>query len=226
MFVRYGAKNKTKSFFHQDVSKMKREANMGAPNNIDAVTIFAKLRERYNEEHSHYLSQEALARKFGVSKSTISRLETDPTRRPKSELLQKYSDFFGVSLDDLTGTKPDNRREQQATALRAMGLSDSTVKTLQHIADTSTSSLNLMALVNALLGSGEHTIAFLLEIMDCLKSDNSNAFAELFTSKKVEYFFDKVVKPQMEIALGKARKMDDLMKNIPDEIKYADTPDK
>ncbi len=199
---------------------------MGAPKNIDAVTIFAKLRERYNEEHSDYLSQEALARKFGVSKATISRLETDPTRHPKSELLQKYSDFFNISLDDLTGNKPDNRREQQATALRAMGLSDSTVETLQHIADTSTSSLNLMALVNALLGSGEHTIAFLLEIMDRLKSDNDNAFAELFSSEKVKRFFDMVVRPKMKVSLEQSRRMDDYMKGIPDKVKYADTPDK
>ena len=36
---------------------------MGASKNIDAVTIFAKLRERYNEENSVYLSQAALAKK-------------------------------------------------------------------------------------------------------------------------------------------------------------------
>lgn len=198
---------------------------MGASKHIDAVTIFAKLRERYNEEHSDFLSQAALARKLGVSKATICRLENDPEYRPKSELLQKYSDFFNVSLDDLTGTKPDNRREQQSTALRAMGLSDSTVETLQHIADTSTSSLNLMALVNALLGSGEYTITFLLEVMNRLKSDDDNAFAELFSSEIVKQFFDLVVKPKMKIALEQSRKMDDFMKDIPTDIRCASAQD-
>lgn len=199
---------------------------MGASKNIDAVTIFARLRERYNENSPVLLSQAALAKKFGVSKSTISRLENDLEYRPKAELLQQYSDFFKVSLNDLTGTKPDIRREQQATALRAMGLSDSAVETLQHIADTSTSSLNLMALVNALMGSGEHTVTFLLEIMDRLKSDDRNAFVDFISSEMIQAFFNDVVKPQMRTSLEKSRKMDELIAGVPDEIKYADTPDK
>lgn len=198
---------------------------MGASKNIDAVTIFAKLRERYNETHNTYLSQAALAKEFEVGAATINRLETDPKYRPKAKLLQQYSDFFKVSLYDLTGTKPDNRREQQAMALRAIGLSDSTVETLRHIADTSTSSLNLMGLVNAIMGSGEHTITFLLEIMDRLKSDDRNAFVDLFSSEVVRVFFDDVVKPQMRTSLEKSRKVDDLIASAPNGTEYADTPD-
>ena len=198
---------------------------MGASKNIDAVTIFAKLRERYNENSTVLLSQAALAKKFGVSKATICRLENDSEYHPKAKLLQQYSDFFQVSLDDLTGTKPDSRREQQAMALRAIGLSDSTVETLQHIADTSTSSLNLIGLVNALMGSGEHTITFLLEIMDRLKSDDRNAFVDLFSSEMIRTFFDDVVKPQMRTSLEKSYKVDELIAKASNEMEDADTPD-
>lgn len=98
---------------------------MGARKNIDSVTIFAKLRERYNETHSDYLSQAALGKIIGVSATTINRFENDPKYRPKAKRLQGYSDFFKVSLDDLTGTKPDNTKEKQAKAIRAMGLGQS-----------------------------------------------------------------------------------------------------
>lgn len=110
-------------------------------------------------------------------------------------------------------------------ALRAIGLSDSTVETLQHIADTSTSSLNLMGLVNAIMGSGEHTITFLLEIMDRLKSDDRNAFVDLFSSEMIRAFFDDVVKPQMQTSLGKSRKVDERIAKASNEMEDADTPD-
>lgn len=196
---------------------------MGASKHIDAVTIFAKLRERYNEEHSDLLSQAALARKLGVSKATISRLENDPEYHPKSELLQKYSDFFNVSLDDLTGIKPDNTKEKQAKAIRVMGLSDSVVETVQMISECSDSE-NLLAVVSALIGSKEYTIAFLRQLLGYFQAEDSYLAKTAMLTFLTDYL-DGTVKPQIMNALKRVQQMDEYIASIPDEVKYAETAD-
>ncbi|MDD6735720.1 MAG: S24 family peptidase [Clostridiales bacterium] len=50
------------------------------------------------------LSQEELAKKLGISKSTIGMYEQGQRKKPQSdEVLKSIADFFGVSLDYLMG---------------------------------------------------------------------------------------------------------------------------
>lgn len=195
---------------------------MGASKHIDAVTIFAKLRERYNETNSVYLSQAALAKKFGVCAATINRLENDSKCRPKAKLLQQYSDFFKVSLDDLTGIKPDSTKEKQAKAIRAMGLSDSAVETLQMISECPDSE-NLLAVVDALIGSKEYTIVFLQQLLGYFQTEDNTLSKTAMLTFLTDYL-DGTVKPQIMNALKRFQRMDEYIASIPDEVKYADMP--
>ena len=58
------------------------------------------------------LTQEKLADKFFLNKSSISRYEQDK-QMPEIDLLEKFSDFFGVSVDHLLG-KNDNTTDSSA----------------------------------------------------------------------------------------------------------------
>lgn len=65
---------------------------------MDFSTRLRMLRE------SKKLSQEELANKLGIPRSTITNLEkSDGSRLPRKERLEKIADFFGVSLDYLLG---------------------------------------------------------------------------------------------------------------------------
>ena len=51
------------------------------------------------------LSQEKLARMVDISYNTISKIEAGKARNPTFETLSKLSDFFSVSIDELTGRR-------------------------------------------------------------------------------------------------------------------------
>ena len=61
------------------------------------MTLSEKL---YNLRRKQGLSQEGLAEKLDCSRQVISKWENGTTT-PDAEMLQKYSEFFGVSIDYL-----------------------------------------------------------------------------------------------------------------------------
>ena len=61
------------------------------------MTLSEKL---YNLRRKHGLSQEALAEKLHCSRQVISKWENGTTA-PDAEMLKKYSELFGVSIDYL-----------------------------------------------------------------------------------------------------------------------------
>lgn len=195
---------------------------MGMSKNIDPKTIFAKLRERYNEEHSEMLTQEKLTKKFEVCRGTIYRLENKPDHRAKTELLQKYSDFFNVSFEDLSEVRPDSTKEKQAKAIRAMGLSDSVAETMQMISECSDSE-NLLSVVNALIGSKEYTMVFLRQLLGYFQTEDNTLSKTVMLTFLTDYL-DGTVKPQIINALKRVQRMDEYVASIPDKVKYADTP--
>lgn len=195
---------------------------MDMSKNIDPITKFAKLRERYNEEHSEMLTQEKLAKKFEVSRNTILRLENEVGYHAKTELLQKYCDFFNVSLDDLTEVRPDSTKEKQEKAIRAMGLSDSVVETLQMISECPDSE-NLLSVVNALIGSREYTIVFLRQLLGYFQTED-NTFAKTAMLKLLTDYLDRTVKPQITNALKRLQRIDELIASQSNEVEYPDVP--
>ena len=54
---------------------------------------------------SHYLTQEKLAKKFGVTQQTIARWEKGLTE-PSIKQLRQLSEYFNVSVDELINNKP------------------------------------------------------------------------------------------------------------------------
>lgn len=62
------------------------------------------------------LNQQQLADAIGVTKSTISRIESS-TRAASIEVLYALSDYFNVSLDYLVGRSDDNNIIQGSTDL-------------------------------------------------------------------------------------------------------------
>lgn len=66
--------------------------------------------KRFKEERlNKRLTQEQLADKFNLKKSSISRYENDK-QMPEVNLLRGFSDFFGVSVDYLIGNE-ESRQE-------------------------------------------------------------------------------------------------------------------
>ena len=59
------------------------------------MTLYEKL---YNLRRKQGLSQEGLAEKLNCSRQVISKWENGMTT-PDAEMLQKYSELFGVSID-------------------------------------------------------------------------------------------------------------------------------
>ena len=51
----------------------------------------------------HKLSQEQLARKAGITYSTLIKLESGANRNPTIETVRKLANAFGVSLDKIVG---------------------------------------------------------------------------------------------------------------------------
>ena len=90
------------------------------------MTLSEKL---YNLRRKQGLSQEALAEKLNCSRQVISKWENGTTT-PDAEMLQKYSEIFGVSIDYLvkegidepTGVQPTKKSNDNKKLLGILGL--------------------------------------------------------------------------------------------------------
>lgn len=82
------------------------------------MTTFGERFKQLRKEKK--LTQEQLAEKFFLNKSSISRYEQDK-QIPEIDLLQKFADFFDVSLDYLLGRadirKPESKQIYDAEEL-------------------------------------------------------------------------------------------------------------
>lgn len=90
------------------------------------MTLSEKL---YNLRRKQGLSQEALAEKLDCSRQVISKWENGTTT-PDAEMLQKYSELFGVSIDYLvkedieepTSVQPTGKNDGNKKLLGILGL--------------------------------------------------------------------------------------------------------
>jgi len=90
------------------------------------MTLSEKL---YSLRRKQGLSQEALAEKLDCSRQVISKWENGTTT-PDAEMLQKYSELFGVSIDYLvkddieepTSTQPAEKNSTNKKLLGILGL--------------------------------------------------------------------------------------------------------
>lgn len=90
------------------------------------MTLSEKL---YNLRRKQGLSQERLAEKLNCSRQVISKWENGTTT-PDAEMLQKYSELFGVTIDylvkkdidDPTGIQPTEKNSENRKLLGVLGL--------------------------------------------------------------------------------------------------------
>lgn len=194
---------------------------MGRKKNYEPMTIFARLREEYNECHEKRLSQEELGKMLGLSRSTMCRIENGE-KAPDFDTLQRYSDFFHISVEELSGTA-DNKDLKNLTA-GALGLSSEAIVTLRLLAEHSDKSQNLMALVNAFLGNEVDTLLFFQRIFSSIKATGPTRMTKLLMSDFIAEYIETII-PKMQRAIENSRGFDYEILCTPDDIKHADTPD-
>lgn len=194
---------------------------MGRKKNYEPMTIFARLREEYNECHEKRLSQEELGKMLGLSRSTMCRIENGE-KAPDFDTLQRYSDFFHISVEELSGTA-DNKDLKNLTA-GALGLSSEAIVTLRLLAEHSDKSQNLMALVNAFLGNEVDTLLFFQRIFSSIKATGPTRMTKVLMSDFIAEYIETII-PKMQRAIENSRGFDYEILCTPDDIKHADTPD-
>lgn len=191
--------------------------------NLDGKTRFGQVRELYNQDRNanEGITLEALYEKSGISVSTLSKVENGKTS-PSVDVLKAYSETFGVTLGYLLGI--NESEDMKATAVvRELGLTDTTATTLKEILALSSPENDLSAVVDAFLGNGELTLGFFQDLLAYLKNDNNGIVGDILFASLKDYI-EKVVKPHLRTVLEKSEKMDKAIADIPDEVKYADTP--
>lgn len=95
------------------------------------MDTFAKRLKVLREERK--LSQTELANALGISRGSLSFYE-NAERTADIEMLNKVSEYFGVTLDYLVG-KSDNRTRERAIIGDVTGLSDKSIAFLNEAID-------------------------------------------------------------------------------------------
>lgn len=189
-----------------------------------SVTIFAKLRDEYNETpDNEFMTQQELADRLGISKATVSRYESGE-KQPRTETLKKYSEIFNVPMDYLTETQPTVKMKNTAT-MKSLGIKGDAVNTLRKIKEISTDEFNLSAIVNAFFSNEEYAICFFHSILNYLQAEYSNQQSGCIDTKiqhdslirMFEDYINCVVAPQVQITIKKNHKMKELILEVPDE---------
>lgn len=191
-----------------------------------SVTIFAKLRDEYNETpNNEFMTQQELGDRLGVSKATVSRYESGE-KQPRTETLKKYSEIFNVPMDYLTETQPTIKMKNTAT-MKSLGIRGDAINTLRKIRDISTDEYNLSAVVNSFLSNEEHAICFFQNILNYLQAEYSNQqsgrddnrIQHDLLIKTFEDYINYVVAPQVQTAIKKKNKIEELISETPDRIR-------
>lgn len=187
------------------------------------------LRENYNiqlPDKSEEITQDMIADKFGITKSTISRFENGETNVHAPELLY-YSRLLGVSIEYLLD---DNLKAKQPKNMRVgtdLGVTDAVADTMSLVNDISKSSkyiIDLTAVLHAFIGNGENTVALLQTIFHYLAAEQqlgTNTNNDALIISNLMRYIDVVVKPQLQEVLSKYNEEQEMIANIPDEIKYS-----
>lgn len=102
-----------------------------AEDDVSSISMRIKSRREYLE-----LTQEEVANSTGISRSSISKIESG-LRKVSSEELKRISALLRISIDSLLGTDetPSNTREIQLLARKFSGLTKDDQKELLRFAE-------------------------------------------------------------------------------------------
>lgn len=202
---------------------------MGKRKYMDSQTVYAKLREEYNEHNKKHnpdkelMSQKKLGDLLNVSKATVSRIENGKSS-PDETILKKYSKIFNVPVEYLTKTQPTVKMKNNAY-LKSLGIMGSTYNTLKKISEISTDTNNLSAVINAFFSNEEYAVCFFQSILNYLQTEYSNQQSGRYDTRSqhdllirtFEDYINRVVAPQVQTAIEKNNKMKELISEVPDE---------
>lgn len=158
-------------------------------------TIYAQLREEYNDKNILPMSQTQLAKKLGVSKATVSRYENG-TSTPKASVMKKYCKIFNVSMEYLTNT-PRTNKTFSNEILQSYGITRDTFKTFKLMKERSTSIENLSSLANAFMGNQEETVSFFSQLFSYAISEN-NEITDTLMLSNLKNYLNHIVRPQLQ----------------------------
>lgn len=196
---------------------------MGKRKYMDSITVFAKLRDEHNEHikahnpDKELLSQEKLGKLLNVSRATVCRIENGDSK-PDEMTLKRYCEIFNVSMEYLTGTQPTKEMKSNAY-LKSLGITGSAYNTLKKICTISTDTNNLSAVVNAFLSNEEYAVCFFQNILNYLQTEYSNQqsghndirIQHDLLIRTFEDYINRVVAPQVQTAIRKKNKMEELI---------------
>ncbi len=114
---------------------------------------FKKLRKEKN------MTQDEIAKMFYLNKSSISRYEKNK-QVPEIELLEKFADFFSVSVDYLLGRSPYRNS-------KGMKLTDDELEIVKFIK----SDLQISALFHELISAPDEKVKELIKYWKYIKND-------------------------------------------------------
>ncbi len=133
-----------------------------------------EVREEYNDINAdigEQITLKYMASLCNVSLAKLSRIETGKAE-PTADILIKYADTFKVPMDYLLGCS-NAKDVKNCTISSELGLSDNAIKTLKEI--KSFSDNDLLAVVNAFIGSNEYTVQYFFNLLNNLVSEHASS---------------------------------------------------
>ena len=179
--------------------------------NTSEENRFKKVRRIYNEEQEYKkdeITMQNLADMLVMDKSNFSKLEAGK-KAPTLEDVKLYHEKFGVSMEYLIGESVAMKYEDVRVGAN-LGVTDAVADTMVLLKDMSTDDANYSAVLNAFIGNGEATQAFITTMLSYLFADyisggeNSSIHDALMTTTMIKYI-NQYVKPQLTSILETKR---------------------
>ena len=179
--------------------------------NTSEENRFKEVRRLYNEEQEYKkdeITMQNLADMLVMDKSNFSKLEAGQ-KAPTLEDVKLYHEKFGVSMEYLIGESVAMKYEDVRVGAN-LGVTDAVADTMVLLKDMSTDDANYSAVLNAFIGNGEATQAFITTMLSYLFADyisggeNSSIHDALMTTTMIKYI-NQYVKPQLTSILETKR---------------------
>lgn len=179
---------------------------MNEKENVEPKTRYALIREYYNQTHNKRITQEELADKFQLSRSTIIRIEKGDIA-PSIEILQKYHNFFNVSYEYLLG-ESENKQSKNVKIGKELKLSDRAINAIRALKSNSHAkavlnhilmSDNLEEFLSSLYLYWNISVYDLLDLPDLMTDKDISAKVKI--NKELPLLIEKDISPKYAIAL-------------------------
>lgn len=185
-----------------------------------------KIREEYNSLQTtakKEITQKALAKKIGISTSTMSKLESG-TRKPTDIDLLTYSRTFGVSLEYILDDKVQAKKSAYALTSRSLGLNDAAIDAIKAVKEMSSKEYEIISVLNAFLGNGENTVVFFSNVFKYFADSKADTEISInndaFMAASIMSYLEKCVKPLLEQEIQRYKLYMEDENSLSDEEKY------